>query len=69
MQNAAEGPLLGLAFILATLAVAMTSGSQERQSISNYIAAALTPTIVDVGLHAFISDPENLIVVVPKLQQ
>lgn len=69
MQNAAEGPLLGFALMLAALAVAMTSGPEERQWISNYIAAALTPTIVDLGPYAFATDPENLIIAVPKLQR
>ncbi len=48
-----------VAIALAALTAVMSSGPQLRRHVSNYIAEALAPAIVQLGSEAIIIDPEN----------
>jgi hypothetical protein len=49
-----------VAIVLAALAAVMSSGPQYRRQVSDYIAEAFAPTIVDLGPAATVTGPENL---------
>jgi len=51
-----------LALTLAGMAAAMSTGTSARRCISNYIAEALQPTVVDLGPRSGFVDPESLFV-------